>query len=94
MIATPAVAHAQEIAQLTPAAPIAPIAPTWIAPREIDLTPAQAVALADAAPIAPFAAAPKPILSRGAKVAIIVGAIVGGILIIFGVFVLAKPPKP
>lgn len=91
MIATPAVAQAQEIAQLTPAAPIAP---TWIAPREIDLTPAQAVALAEAAPIAPLSAAPKPILSRGAKVAIIVGAIVGGILIIFGVFVLAKPPKP
>jgi hypothetical protein len=91
LISAPIAAQAQETAK---------VAPTWIAPRRIDLSTSQAIAVTHTSMLAPFAPTPKPqpVLSDTAKTWIIIGSIIGGILIVAGVIVLAKPgkspPKP
>ena len=82
----PSLAYADEI-QLTAPEPVA----------RIEGDPLLRARLAKASPMpaeASFnASLGEPILSRGAKTAIIVVAIVGGVLLIAGVIVLAKPGK-
>jgi hypothetical protein len=87
---TPLPAHAQE----TPTNWLVK-APTPIDLRLTGLARAPSTMSSDDAPrLSPFAPAPADIrLSRGAKTAIIVGAIVVGALLIVGVVVLAKPGK-
>jgi len=76
----PSFAYADEI-QLTMPEPVV----------RIDGDPLLRARLANVAPKPLVASVGEPILSRGAKTAIIVCAIVGGVLLIFGVIVLAKP---
>jgi hypothetical protein len=86
---TPLPAHAQET----------PI--DWVvkAPSPLDLrigtlARAHSTLSTDAPLLSPFAPAPGDVrLSRGAKTAIIVGAIVVGALLIVGIVVLSKPGK-
>ncbi len=60
---------------------------------QFDIAARLALANPTAAYADPFLAAPKEILSQKAKTWIIIGAIVGGVLIIAGVLVLSKPGK-
>lgn len=90
----PSIAHAEEGASPWMSRP--DVAPADGA--RIFLSTSEAAALARAPRLAPFAAAglfrPDPAeirLSRGAKTAIIVGAIVVGVLLIVGVVVVASP---
>jgi hypothetical protein len=69
------------------------LSPAWIAPPPIELSTSRALVTTHASMLGTFAPSPAPILSRGAKTAIIVGSIVGGILIIAGIIVLSRPGR-